>query len=479
MDLIASLRTRIAERTTTATALTEQYLNRIAADDASPDAAPVHAYLTVSRERALAQAARIDALAERGDPLPPLAGVPVAIKDVLSTRGVRTTCASRMLERYVPEFDATAVPRLEEAGAVLLGKVNCDEFAMGSTTESSAYGVTRNPRDRTRVPGGSSGGSAAAVAAGQAVASLGTDTGGSIRQPAAFCGVVGLLPTYGRVSRFGLAAFASSLDHVGPIANSAGDCAAVLQVIAGHDPLDSTCATVPVPDYSAELDRPVRGLRVGVPRGLFDRKRGGLDPGVADAVEHGLEKFRAAGCQIVDIELPHADAAVAVYYVIATAEASSNLARYDGVRYSRRAAGVDTLAALYRQSRNQGFGAEVKRRILLGTYMLSAGYYDAYYRKAQQVRSLIADGFRQAFTQVDLICTPTAPTPAFRLGEKLANPLELYLADVFTIPADLAGVPAISVPCGESQGLPVGLQLVAPAFEEARLLRAAHQFQAS
>jgi aspartyl-tRNA(Asn)/glutamyl-tRNA(Gln) amidotransferase subunit A len=467
---VETIRTQIAEHQTSATALAEQHLAAIDADGAAD--LPVHAYLTVSRERALEQAARIDAIADRGDPLPPLAGLPVGIKDVLSTAGVRTTCASRILENYVPAYTATAVARLEAAGAVMLGKVNCDEFAMGSTTENSAYGPTRNPRDRSRVPGGSSGGSAAAVGGEQCVVSLGTDTGGSIRQPAAFCGITGLLPTYGRVSRFGLAAFASSLDHVGPLAHTVKDCAYVLGAIAGHDPQDATSAMAPVPDYVAGLGASIGGLRIGVPREVFGA---GLDEETGARAREAIETLRRAGCEVVDISLPNHEAAIAVYYVIATAEASSNLARYDGVRYGRRAA-AESLAEMYRQTRNQGFGAEVKRRILLGTYVLSAGYYDAYYRKAQQVRALVARDFETAFAKVDLIATPTTPTPAFKLGEK-ADPLELYLADTFTVPASLAGIPAISVPCGLAHGLPVGLQLIAPAFEEARLLRAAHHYE--
>ncbi|HET9784310.1 MAG TPA: Asp-tRNA(Asn)/Glu-tRNA(Gln) amidotransferase subunit GatA [Terriglobales bacterium] len=470
---ISALRTAIAERHTSATAAATAACDAIAARDGA-----IHSFLTVSRERALEQAARVDALADRGDPLPPLAGAPLAIKDVLSTRGVRTTCGSRILENYIPEFDATAVARLEAAGAVLIGKTNCDEFAMGSSTENSGYGPTRNPRDLERVPGGSSGGSAAAVAAELALAALGTDTGGSIRQPAAFCGIVGLLPTYGRVSRFGLAAFASSLDHVGPMARSARDAALVLGVIAGRDRLDSTSADRPVPDYAAALDAPLapagRKLRIGVPREVFQHP--GLDPEVAALVRAGLDRYRNAGCELVDISLPASQAAIAVYYVVATAEASSNLARYDGIRYGVRVPAA-ALGDLYRQTRDRGFGAEVKRRILLGTYVLSAGYYDAYYRKAQQVRTLICRDFDRAFAEVDVICTPTTPTPAFKLGEKAADPLELYLADIFTVPADLAGVPAISFPCGQAGKLPVGLQLIAPAFEEERLLRMAHFFE--
>lgn len=466
---IAALRTALAERRTTATALAEKCFAAISAGDAR-----INAYLTLCRERALAQAARLDALAERGDPLPPLAGAPVAVKDVLSTRGVRTTCGSRILENYVPIYDATAVERLEAAGAVIVGKTNCDEFAMGSSTENSGYGPTRNPHDLERVPGGSSGGSAAAVAANLAQAALGTDTGGSIRQPASFCGITGLLPTYGRVSRYGLVAFGSSLDHIGPLTRSARDAAALLKVIAGRDVRDATSADVPVPDYVAALETPPEGLRIGIPREAFDQE--GLDEGVSAAVRGALDRLAAAGCELRPVNLPHARAAIAVYYVVAPAEASSNLARYDGVRYGVRAAS-ESLAEMYRLTRDRGFGAEVKRRILLGTYVLSAGYYDAYYRKAQQVRALIAQDFHRAFQEVDVICTPTTPTPAFKIGEKAANPLELYLADVFTVPADLAGVPAISVPCGHSQGLPVGAQFIAPAFEETRLLNLAHHLE--
>ncbi|TAN24634.1 MAG: Asp-tRNA(Asn)/Glu-tRNA(Gln) amidotransferase subunit GatA [Acidobacteria bacterium] len=466
---ISSIRTAIAGRHTSATALAQAACDAIATRDGA-----INSFLTVCQERALAQAAAIDRLAERGDPLPPLAGVPVAIKDVLSTRGVRTTCASRILENYIPPYDATSVERLEAAGAVVIGKTNCDEFAMGSSTENSAFGPTRNPRDPERVPGGSSGGSAAAVAADLAVAALGTDTGGSIRQPAAFCGIVGLLPTYGRVSRYGLAAFASSLDHVGPLTHSVRDAGLVLSAIAGRDPLDSTSADVPVPDYEATLEDSIRGLRIGVPREAFAQQ--GLDAECAARVQEGIEKLRGAGCQIVEVSLPNVAAAIAVYYVLATAEASSNLARYDGIRYGVRVA-AGSLNEQYRKTRNHGFGAEVKRRILLGTYVLSAGYYDAYYRKAQQVRTLIAQDFERAFASCDLLCTPTTPTPAFKIGEKTANPLELYLADIFTVPADLAGVPAISIPCGLAHGLPAGLQLIAPAFEEPRLLRAAHQLE--
>ena len=468
------VRRRIAERQTTATALAEACFGAIAA--ANPR---LNVYLTLSPERARTQAETIDRLADQGLPLPPLAGVPVAVKDVLSTRGLRTTCGSRMLENYLPQYDATAVERLEAAGAVILGKVNCDEFAMGSSNENSAYGPVRNPWDTERVPGGSSGGSAAAVAAGLGVAALGSDTGGSIRQPAAFCGVVGLLPTYGRVSRFGLVAFGSSLDHVGPLARSAKDAAYLLAAIAGADPKDATSADVPVPDYVAELEQPIAGLKIGIPREAFAAagETGGLDAGVNAAVRGALDALERAGCQLVEIRLPHTEYATATYYLIATAEASANLARYDGVRYGFRAPQAESLRAMYRQTRDHGFGAEVKRRILLGTYALSAGYYDAYYRRAQRVRARIAEDYRQAFQQVDVIAMPTTPTPAFRIGERIEDPLRMYLNDIYTVSADLAGVPAISLPCGLAGGLPVGVQFTGNYFAESLLLRLAHHYE--
>ncbi len=464
---VASTRTAIAERQISATAVAEAFHEKIADEDPA-----IHAYLTLCRERALEKAAAIDRLADRGDPLPLLAGVPIAIKDVLMTRAVRTTAGSKILENFVAPYDATAVARLESAGAVILGKTNCDEFAMGSSTENSAFGPVRNPRDRSRVPGGSSGGSAASVAAGTAVAALGSDTGGSVRQPAAFCGVVGLMPTYGRVSRYGLIAFASSLDHVGPITKTVRDAALLLRQIAGRDPLDSTSADLPVPDYESEIGRPVTGLRLGVPGQYFGD---GLDPEVRTAVEGAIDRLAEAGCEIVPVSLAHTEYAIPAYYVIATAEASANLARYDGVRYGFRAPEPHTLAEMYRRTRNAGFGQEVKRRILLGTYALSAGYYEAYYLKAQQVRTLIARDFDQAFRRVDAIVTPTAPTPAFKLGEKLEDPLAMYLSDIYTVTADLAGVPAISVPCGASrEGLPIGLQIIGRPFDEGTVLRLAH-----
>jgi aspartyl-tRNA(Asn)/glutamyl-tRNA(Gln) amidotransferase subunit A len=478
MDLnlltVESTRVAIRERQITATALAESFYQKIETDDK-----PIHAFLTLSRERALAQAARIDALAGKGDPLPPLAGVPLAIKDVLVTRGIRSTAGSKILENYISPYDCTAVARLEAAGAVILGKTNCDEFAMGSSNENSAYGPVRNPRDTSRVPGGSSGGSAACVAAGTAVAALGSDTGGSIRQPAAFCGVVGLMPTYGRISRYGLIAFASSLDHIGPLTKSVKDAAIVLHHIAGRDPLDTTSADVPVPDYEQEIEKPVRGVKIGVPKEYFGE---GLDPEVRAAVEAAIERLRAAGCEIVSISLPHTEYAIPTYYLVATAEASSNLARYDGVRYGYRARNGEqrTLTAMYRVTRDRGFGAEVKRRIMLGTYALSAGYYEAYYLKAQQVRTLLTRDFEEAFRKVDAIVAPTTPTPAFKLGEKTDDPLAMYLADIYTVTADLVGVPGISVPCGASKtGLPIGLQVFARHFDEPTMIRVAHSIEHS
>ena len=432
----------------------------------------IHAFLSLAAERALEQASKVDALAAAGDPLPPLAGVPVGIKDVLTIAGLPATAGSRVLENYVAQYTATAVERLEAAGAVTLGKLNCDEFAMGSSNENSAYGPVRNPHAPDRVPGGSSGGSAAAVAAGMAIASLGTDTGGSIRQPASFCGVVGLLPTYGRVSRYGLIAFASSLDRVGPFTNSVRDAATVLGVMAGHDSKDATSSELPVPDYVGLLkqEQSINGLRVGVPTEYFGE---GLDPEVREKVESAIDGLREAGAEIRGISLPHTRYAVPAYYLIATAEASSNLARFDGVRYGYRAPGAASLAGMYRESRDGGFGAEVKRRILLGTYALSAGYYDAYYRKAQQVRRLLAEDFQRAFAnEVDVIVTPVAPTPAFKLGEKSDDPLAMYLADIYTVTASLAGICGLSVPAGCSrEGLPIGVQVLGKHFDEATVFQ--------
>ncbi len=476
MDLtkltIAELQEQLRKRAVTAREIAEAHLKRI--NERDPQ---VKAFLSLSPERALEQAAAIDRMVEKKQPLPPLAGVPMAIKDVIATREVPTTAGSRILENYRPPYDATAVARLEQAGAVILGKTNCDEFAMGSSTENSSYFPTRNPHDLERVPGGSSGGSVAAVADALALASLGSDTGGSIRQPASFCGVVGVMGTYGRVSRYGLIAFASSLDHVGPFARTVRDAAAVLQVVAGRDSNDSTSADVPVPDYAAELEKPVKGMKVGVPKEYFGA---GLDVEVRAQVEKGIERLRELGCELREVSLPHTDYAIACYYIIAPAEASSNLARYDGVRYAFRAPGADSLEAMYHTTRGAGFGAEVKRRIMLGTYVLSAGYYEAYYLKAQKVRTLLYQDFVRAFEQVDALVTPTAPTPAFKLGEKTDDPLQMYLADIYTVTGSLAGVPGISVPCGKSKaGLPIGLQLFGKHFDEARLLRLAHAFEQS
>ena len=467
---IEATRSAIQECKVTARSLVQAHYERIQKEDGQ-----IGAFLTLAKERALEQADRIDRVAAEGKPLPPLAGVPVGIKDVMSTRGLRTTAGSKVLERYVPPYDCTAVARLEDAGAVVLGKMNCDEFAMGSSNENSAYHPVRNPRNLDRVPGGSSGGSAAAVAADMAVFTLGSDTGGSIRQPASFCGVVGLMPTYGRVSRYGLIAFASSLDHIGPLSKTVKDAAIVLHTIAGRDPMDPTSADIPVPDYVAALSKPVRGLKIGVAKEYFAE---GLDEEVRQAVESAVDKLKALGCEIVPVSLPHTPYAIPTYYIIATAEASANLARYDGVRYGIRAAGAKSLSEMYRRTRDEGFGAEVKRRIMLGTYALSAGYYDAYYLKAQKVRTLLTRDFEQAFLKVDAIVTPTSPTAAFRLGEKSNDPLAMYLADIYTVTADLAGIPGISIPCGETgEKLPIGLQILGKHFDEATILRVAHAYE--
>ena len=434
-----------------------------------------NAYLTFSPERALAAAAKVDAEIAHGGRIGALAGVPLGVKDVIVTRNLRTTCGSHILQDYVPPYDATAVSRLEAEGAMVLGKLNCDEFAMGSSNENSAFGPVRNPRALDRVPGGSSGGSAAAVAQGTALVTLGSDTGGSIRQPASFCGTVGVTPTYGRVSRYGLVAFASSLDHIGPFARNVEDAATVLRVMAGRDDLDSTSAFAPVDDYHALMKHPVKGMKLGLPIEYFE----GLNSATGNVIDAAVKQLEALGCEIRRIRLPHTRYALSCYYIIATAEASSNLARYDGVRYTIRGDGT-TLADMYRNTRGEGFGAEVKRRIMLGTYVLSAGYYDAYYRKAQQVRTLIAADFTRAFEEVDAILTPVSPFPAFKIGEKVDDPLAMYLSDVYTLTGDLAGVPCMSVPCGESpEGLPVGLQIFARHFDEAGMFRVAYNYQQS
>ncbi len=455
--------------TLSSAALTEAVLERIFAVDND-----VRAYLTLTPETALEQAAQADALRAEGMELP-LLGIPIALKDNISLTGVPLTCGSRILEGYVPPFDATVVQKLKAAGAVFLGKTNLDQFAMGSSTENSAFFPTRNPRDLTRVPGGSSGGSAAAVAAGEALGALGTDTGGSVRQPAALCGLVGVRPTYGRCSRYGLIAFASSLDQPGPLTRDVTDAALLLNVIAGHDPHDGTTLPVPTPDYTAALQgQDLRGVRVGVPREYFVE---GLQPAVARAVRAAIEQLAALGAEIVDITLPYSDYSLPVYYLLAPAEASANLARFDGIRYGYRAE-AETLAEVYNRTRGAGFGAEVKRRIMLGAYALSAGYYDAYYLKAQKVRTLIKQDFDAAFGQVDVIVGPTSPVTAFRLGERTDDPLQMYLADIFTLSQALAGIPALSLPCGvDEAGLPIGLQIAAPALGEPAMFRVAYAYE--
>jgi aspartyl-tRNA(Asn)/glutamyl-tRNA(Gln) amidotransferase subunit A len=468
----SELREGITSGRLKATDLAVSYYERI--EQVNPK---LNVYLSLSKERALAQAAKVDAAAAKGDPPGPLAGIPVGIKDVLVMRGAPATAGSKILRGYHPPYDATSVAKLEAAGAVLLGKLNCDEFAMGSSNENSAYGPVRNPVETDRVPGGSSGGSAAAVAANMAAATLGTDTGGSIRQPASFCGVVGVLPTYGRVSRYGLIAFASSLDRVGPFASNVRDAATLLSVIAGHDANDATSSPAPVGDYAAESDKGAEGLRIGVPAEYFGE---GIDPEVRERIERGIDSLKAAGCTIKPVSLPHTRYAIPTYYLVATAEASANLARFDGVRYGYRSPSSATLSDMYSHSRDEGFGAEVKRRIMLGTYALSAGYYDAYYLKAQKVRRLLADEFLRAFAGVDAIVTPTAPTPAFKLGEKTGDPLAMYLADIYTVTASLAGICGVTVPCGATKsGLPVGMQVLGAHLNEAVAFRVARTVEAA
>jgi aspartyl-tRNA(Asn)/glutamyl-tRNA(Gln) amidotransferase subunit A len=448
---------------------------RAALDRIAKDNDRLNAFITVNREAALQRAAAMDAGIQEAIEQKPLAGIPVAVKDNLCTEGVRTSCGSQILANYVPPYTATAVRKLEEAGAIVVGKTNLDEFAMGGSTENSAFGPVRNPWNEAYVPGGSSGGSAVAVAAGHVPVSLGSDTGGSIRQPASFCGVVGLKPTYGRVSRYGLVAFASSLDQIGPLATNVRDAARMLQVIAGHDRYDATSTNAPVPNYLNALSGNVEGLRLGVPPECFGE---GLDQEVREKVEAAIRELEERGAKVVEVNLPHMKYVIAVYYIIATAEASSNLARYDGVRYGFRADEARTLSEMYRRTRNQGFGPEVKRRIMLGTFALSSGYYDAYYEKAQRVRQMLVNDFAEAFSKCDVIATPTAPTPPFRLGEKTDDPLAMYLCDIFTVTINLAGVPAISVPCGKSRsGLPIGLQLIGNHFDEPRLLNAAYAYE--
>jgi len=466
---IEALGARFRDGSATPSAAARDYLARVEALDGK-----VRAFMTVTRETALAQAAEADARFKAGAPRGPLDGVPIALKDVLCTRGIRTTCGSKILENFVPPYDATVVRRLREAGTVLLGKLNMDEFAMGSSTENSAYFTTRNPWDLGRVPGGSSGGSAAAVAADLAAATFGTDTGGSIRQPAAFCGNVGVKPTYGRVSRYGLVAFASSLDQIGPFTKTVADAALVLQAIAGADPMDSTAAAVPVPDYRAALAGGVTGLRIGIPREYFID---GMDPEVERAVRAAVDVLRGLGAKTEEVSLPHTEYGLAAYYLIGPAEASSNLARYDGVRYGLRLPGARDVVEMESRTRAAGFGKEVKRRIMLGTYALSAGYYDAYYGQALRVRTLVARDFQKAFESVDAIVAPTTPGVAFKIGEK-EDPLQMYLNDVFTIPTSLAGLPGVSLPAGFTlAGLPIGLQVMGKAYDEATVLRVAHAYE--
>jgi len=454
----------------TSVALTEAVLRAIAQRDGE-----LNAYISLMADTALEKAREVDERAKRGDALGALAGIPVAVKDIICTKGVKTTCGSRMLESFVPPYDATVIEKLKAADAVLIGKTNMDEFGMGSSTETSHFGPTRNPRDPSRVPGGSSGGSAASLASDEAILALGSDTGGSIRQPASFCGVVGLKPTYGRVSRFGLVAYASSLDQIGPMAKNVRDCALLMGVLAGYDPKDSTSVEAKVPDYTAALDQGNAGMRIGLPKECYSE---GLDEAVKSAVLGAVERLKASGAEVSEVSLPHTEVAIATYYILAMAEASANLARYDGVRYGFRAEGTKDLFDMYCRTRSEGFGDEVKRRIMLGTYTLSAGYYDAYYRKAQKVRTLIVRDFEQALERCDVLITPTSPTVAFKLGEKLDDPLQMYLSDIYTISANLAGLPALSVPCGvSSEGLPIGLQIFGRPFEEGTVLKAAYSVE--
>jgi len=467
---IHELHDQLKNHQTTSRSLTRLVLDRLKSVEPK-----IHAFMTVTPEAAMVQAEAADQRLQSGLPVHPLTGIPIALKDNLCTRGIPTTCSSKILEGFVPPYDATVVRRLKEAGAVVVGKTNMDEFAMGSSTENSAFGLTANPWDRNRIPGGSSGGSAAAVAADACVSALGSDTGGSIRQPAAMCGVVGMKPTYGRVSRYGLVAFASSLDQIGPLTKDVTDCALMMNVIAGHDRLDSTSADIPTPDYTGALDRNPSGLRIGIPREYFID---GMDPEVHHAVREAIHTLERLGAKTHEVFLPHTSYAIATYYILATAEASSNLARYDGVRYGYRAKPTKDLLEMYVKTRQAGFGPEVKRRIMLGTYALSSGYYDAYYRKGQCVRTLIKADFDEAFKQVDVILSPTAPTAAFKVGEKTQDPLQMYLSDIFTISVNIAGIPALSMPCGFTKsGLPVGLQIMGRPFGEESVLRAAYAFE--
>jgi aspartyl-tRNA(Asn)/glutamyl-tRNA(Gln) amidotransferase subunit A len=467
---IHELHNLLVKKEVTSREVTEALYRRIKETDGK-----IRAYLMMTEEEAFRQANQADRKIAKGEGIADLAGIPLGLKDILCIKGVRTTCGSKILENYVPFYDGTVVRKLKERDAVILGKLNMDEFAMGSSTENSGFQITRNPWDLNRIPGGSSGGSAAAVAAHECIAALGTDTGGSIRQPASCCGVVGMKPTYGRVSRYGLVAFASSLDQIGPITKDVEDCAILMNAISGYDPHDSTSINREVPDYRQSLMNDVRGIRIGIPDEYFIE---GMDPDVERSVTKAIDLFKDWGAEVKRISLPHTEYAVAIYYIIATAEASSNLARYDGVKYGLRSKGYRDLMEMYTQSRAKGFGKEVKRRIILGTYVLSAGYYDAYYRKASQVRTLIRSDFEEAFRQVDVILAPNAPTPAFRIGEKVEDPLQMYLSDIHTIPVNLAGIPGISIPCGFShENLPIGLQIMGRHFDEGMLLRVAYTFE--
>lgn len=460
----------LKKKETSSVELTKEYLKRI-----NDTESKLHSFVTVTEDHALLQAKKADERIAKGDDFDFLTGIPLGIKDLISTKGIKTTCGSKMLENYIPPYNATVINKLNEKNAVIVGKLNMDEFAMGSSTETSFFGNTKNPWNLERIPGGSSGGSAASVSARQCTASLGSDTGGSIRQPAACCGVVGMKPTYGRVSRFGLIAFASSLDQIGPFTKDVEDCAIMLSAICGHDSNDSTSAKTGVPDFRAALSKDIKGMKIGVPKEYFID---GIEREVLGAVNASIELYKKLGAQIVEVSMPHTKYAVAVYYIIATAEASSNLARYDGVKYGYRANDADNLLDMYCKTRTTGFGAEVKRRIMLGTYVLSSGYYDAYYLRAQKVRTLITNDFKDAFKKCDLILTPTAPTAAFKIGEKTADPLQMYLSDIFTISANLAGIGGISIPCGfTSDGLPIGLQLMGDHFDESAILKAAYAFE--
>lgn len=464
------LHEKLKSREITSAELTQSVYDRIDAVEGQ-----IEGYITLMKETALQQAEAADAGFQRGDEMPPLAGIPIAVKDVICTKGALTTCGSKILGNFVPPYDATVMTKLHQQGSVVIGKTNMDEFAMGSSTENSAYRITHNPWDLGAIPGGSSGGSAAVVAADEAICSLGSDTGGSIRQPAALCGVVGMKPTYGRVSRFGLVAFASSLDQIGPFTKDVTDCALMLNAICGHDPMDSTSVNLPTPDYTETLTNDIEGVKIGVPKEYFIE---GMDTEVEGIVHTAIHALKECGASIEEISLPHTDYAIATYYIIAPAEASANLARYDGVRYGYRAEEADELIEMYKKTRSRGFGEEVKRRIMLGTYALSSGYYDAYYLKGQKARTLIKSDFDRAFEIVDVIVTPTSPTPAFKVGERIADPLQMYLSDVLTTPSSLAGLPGISIPCGLTKGgLPIGLQMLAAPFEEGKILNAAYTFE--